>query len=124
MQYELDNKYKYYFSVPHKKWSDLMSTMEAKYNRKRSVDETKILSASKSNSANSGSNKSAKVTHHRKDNTGFLPDRKHQFKKNPKNKDFQYYCMLCNKAVMPERTYKSHISENCFGKRSGQESIK
>ena len=34
----------------------------------------------------------------------------------PKNKGSQRYCMLCKKAGIPERKYKMHSSENCFGK--------
>ena len=34
---EMEDKDKYYWSMPHKYWCDLMSTMEGKYNRKRDM---------------------------------------------------------------------------------------
>ena len=46
-QYELDNKDKYYHSVTHKKWCDLLSIMDEKDNRKRAGDKIKILVAYK-----------------------------------------------------------------------------
>ena len=34
------------------------------------------------------------------------------------------YCVLYKNTGMPDRKYMSHISDNCFGKRSDQHSIK
>ena len=124
VQDELDDKDKDYFSVPHKEWCDLLSIMEGKYNRKRAASQIKILSASKAEPDNSYSNTRPRVTQKNKERTGYMPSRKRQGKNNPKHKGFQCYCVLRKKAEMPERKYKLHISENCFGRGSDQESIK
>ena len=43
--------------------------------------------------------------------------------KTPNHHGIQLYFALFKKAGMPDRKYMSHISENCFGKRSDQKSI-
>ena len=124
MQDEIEDKDKDYHSFPHKEWCDLLSTMEAKDNRKRTTDQIKILAASKAVPANYFSNVSAKVTLKNKASTCAIHTRKQQGKKNPNHKGSQRYCVLCKKTGMPERKYKLYSSENCFGCRSDHESIK
>ena len=124
MQDEIEDKDKDYHSFPHKEWCDLLSTMEAKDNRKRTTDQIKILAASKAVPANYFSNVSAKVTLKNKASTCAIHTRKQQGKKNPNHKGSQRYCVLCKKTGMPERKYKLYSSENCFGCRSDHKSIK
>ena len=76
MQDELEEKSWYYCSVPHKDWSDLLYTMEAKDNRKRATYEIKILAASKAAPANYDSDMSARVPHKKKEMNGVLPAHK------------------------------------------------
>ena len=84
--------------------------MEAKDNKKRAVDLTNRLATYNAGLTNYGSDTSAKVPHKKKARTGVLPSHKQQVKKNPKNKVFQNYCVLCKKYGMPDCKYKSHIS--------------
>ena len=42
----------------------------------------------------------------------------------PNNHGSQHYFMLYNMAVIPDLKYMSHIYDNCFGKRSYQQSVK
>ena len=49
--------------------------------------------------------------------------RKHQVEKTPKYHGAHQYCILFKKLGMHKQNYMSHISENCFSKRSIQQSI-
>ena len=77
--------------MPHEEWCDLMSTMEAKYTRKRSVSQIKILVAYKVAPDNSGSNKSAMVPHKNKVSTGVLPDGNKESNNTTKHSGTQRY---------------------------------
>ena len=68
-----------------------MYTMEAKENRKISVAQIKILSASKTTPANSYSNASARVPCKKKASTGVLPDPNQKCKKTPNHSGSQCY---------------------------------
>ena len=67
----------------HEEWCKLFSTMEAKYNRKKYVDQIKRLGASKAVPESFDSNKYSKVTCNNKEITGFLPYHTKQGKKIP-----------------------------------------
>ena len=98
--------------------------MEVKYNRKMDLSYIKRLSTSKAEPVNYVSDDSTRVPRNKKASTGVLPDRKQHGKNTPKRHSAQRYCVLCKKAGITERKRKSHSSENCFGKRSYQQSIK
>ena len=68
-----------------------MYTMEAKENRKISVAQIKILSASKTTPTNYYSNDSARVTRKKKASTGVLPEPNQKCKKTPKHSGAQCY---------------------------------
>ena len=71
--------------MPHKKWCELLSTIEAKDNRKRAEDQIKNIAASKAHPPNYDSNSSLRVPLNNKDRTGSLSARKHHGKNTPKN---------------------------------------
>ena len=70
------------------------------------------------------SNRYIRVPHKNKVRTNVLPDRKQHGKNTPKHNGAERYCVLCKKAVMTERNYKSHISNNFFGKRYNHKYVK
>ena len=72
----MEDKDKDYLSFNHNRWCDLLSTREAKYNRKRSAAQIKRLTSSKAAPANFDINATAKVTHKNKESTGVLPPNK------------------------------------------------
>ena len=109
--------------MPHKKWCDLLSTTEAKNNRKKDAAQIKKLAVSKAAPVNSDSDTSAKVAYKNKASNGVLTTRKHKGKEKPKHKQSQRYCGMYDKARMPDCNYKSHSLENCIEKMSNQESI-
>ena len=96
--------------MTHEEWCDLLSTMEGKYNRKWDVAQIKILAASKLAPENYDSDTSTQVPRKKKARTGVLPAHKYKGNKNPKYKFYRSYFVLCKKAGMPERKYKSHSS--------------
>ena len=95
-----------------------------KDNWKRNSAQIKKLAASKAAPSASDIDSISRVPHKKKVVTSVLPDRNNQGKKISKHKYYQRYCVLCKKSVMPERKFKSHISEECFWRRFYQESIK
>ena len=95
-----------------------------KDNWKRNSAQIKKLAASKAAPSASDIDSIPRVPHKKKVVTSVLPDRNNQGKKISKHKYYQRYCVLCKKSVMPERKFKSHISEECFWRRFYQESIK
>ena len=56
IQDEINDKIQEYFSITHKEWCDLLSTVEAKDNRKRAAAQIKRLAAYKAEPENSDSN--------------------------------------------------------------------
>ena len=69
-----------YCFMSNEKWCNLLSKMEAKYNRKKAANEIKITAASKAAPANSDSDTSAKVPRKNKARTGFMRVCKQQLK--------------------------------------------
>ena len=98
--------------------------MEVKDKKKRSASQTKRLAASKSSSTNSDSNTSENVPQKNKARNGVLLYHNHKGRKNPKHKGYHNYYVLRKKSGIPGSKYKYHTSENRFGCRSHQESIK
>ena len=94
--------------------------MEVKDNIKRVAAHIKRLAASKAAPINSDSDNYTRVPRKKKVRTGILPSHKQHGKNTPNNHGAQRYCVLCKNAGMPERKWKSHSSENCFGKNSVQ----
>ena len=76
----------------------------------RDVDQIKIHASSKAAPANSDSDSSPKVPRKKKAMNGILTARNIQGKKNPNNKGYQHYCVLYNKARMPDHKYNLHNS--------------
>ena len=87
--------------MPHEEWYDLLSTMEAKCNRKISADQIKRLAASKSAPANSDIYAPARGTRKKKARNGVVTVHKNQGKKFLKHSGAQLYCVLYKKSVMP-----------------------
>ena len=88
------------------------------------MDQIKILASSKAASANSYCDTSSRVLRKHKSNNGILLESKQQANKNPKNIGKPHYCVLLNKAGVPDHNWKSKNSKNYFGKRSNQVSVK
>ena len=101
-----------------------MSTIEAKYNRKRAESQIKILSYSKAAPASSNNDTSARETHKKKARTSILPDYNHQSKRTPKHSGVHCYYIMCKKSGTTDHKWKSHSPKNFFGKRFVQEYIK
>ena len=91
MQDVTKEKDKDYCSFSHKYWGDLLSTTEAKDNRKQAAAQIKRLAVSKAALENYDSNTSGKVLHKKKARTSVLPDRKKKGKKPPNYKGFKCY---------------------------------
>ena len=121
MQNNMEYKEKDIFSLTHKYWYDLVFNLEAKYNRKRSEAQIKRLAPSKADLAASDSDEIPRFTCKNKDRNGVLPARNKQGKKNTKHKGSYPHCGMSKNSRIPERKYKSHISENCFERRSDQD---
>ena len=98
--------------------------MEIKGNSKRAADKINNIAAFKETQDNSESDASARVPHKKKARTGVLPIRNQQNKNAPKHIYAQCYYVLFKKAGMPDRKYKSHSSETCFGNCFDQASVK
>ena len=98
--------------------------MEAKYNRKISVDKIKRLASSKADPANYDSNAYARIPHKKNVSNGFLRAHKQWYKKTINNSGSQHYCILFNKSGLPDNKRKLRSSKKYFGKRSYQVSIK
>ena len=86
-----------------------------KDNHNRDGFQIKILADSKSDPADSDSNAIPTVTLKNNARSGILLDHKQQGKNPPKYIGYQSYCIMFKKYGTPERKYKPHISENCFG---------
>ena len=92
-----------YLSLPHEKWCDLLSTLEAKDNRKSATYQIKRLASPKAAPASDI------------DGSHILPGKKkvrarfilscNPIKKAPKNLGTHSYYIMFNKAVMLERKY-------------------
>ena len=91
---------------------------------KRHLRIKKTPVASKDVPSDSESNVKTRVIHKKKSRTGVLPIRKKQGNNTPKHKGYKLYCVMCKKAGITERKYKSHILVNCYGRKSNQESTK
>ena len=63
-----------------------------------------------------------RVPHKKKDSTDVYFKQKGE--NNPKHQGAQRYCIIFKKSGMPEHEHIPHRSEDCFGKRSDQKSIK
>ena len=117
MQDILEEKYKFYCSVPNKYWCNLLSATEAKYNRNQSVDHTKRLASSKAEPANYDRDTYTKVTHKNKARTSVLLSHKQQGKKTLKYKGSYNYCLMCTKDGTSKRKYKfSLLKKNLLKK--------
>ena len=124
MQDELEDKNEDYCPIPHEEWFNLISTMEVKDNSKRAVAQIKRLVTSKSVPVNYGSDDPIRFPRNKKVRTDVIPSRKQHGGNIPKHHDAQCYCVMCKKAVIPEKKWRSHIYENLFGKIHRQQYIK
>ena len=88
--------------------------MKAKDNIKKAVAQIKKLAAQEAVEFNSDSDASPRVPHKKNARAGVLLDRNQHGDKTPKHKCYWCYCVLCKKATMPDRKYKSHSSQNCL----------
>ena len=94
MQGEIEYKDKEYHYLPHKGWCGLLFTMDAKYNRYTAVSQTKRLAPYKAVQTDYDINESAKIPLKNKENTGILPARQQQGRKNLNHKCSQHICVL------------------------------
>ena len=121
MQDELEDNQKDYCSLTHEYFCESLSTIEVKDNRK--VAATQINNISYTISAShSDSDKSIRVPRKEKSRTGLLHNNPNI--NSPKRHGTQSHCMLCKNSVIPEKKYMLHSSEECFGRRSRQNSVR
>ena len=102
MQDELDDHQEDYRSLAYEDRCDLLSTIQVKDDRKRAATQIKKI-ASPSAASISDSDGSFSIPSKKKDTTGVLRSNKGPHKKAPKNNVTQQYCVLYNKAGIPER---------------------
>ena len=69
-------------------------------------------------------NERPRVLHNNKARAGVLSDFKHNKNKKPKHGGIQRYCVIRNRAGIPDHEYMPHSAETCFGNRSNQVSLK
>ena len=111
MQYDMYDKDTYFHSLPHKYRYGLLSVLEAKYNRKRSASQIKILASYKVVILYYYSNACPKVPRKKKSRTIVLTDLNHSNKsKTPNHILIKRYCVLHKKAEMPEFKYIPNIA--------------
>ena len=101
MQDELEDNQEGYHSLTPEYWSDLLSTIEVKDNRKRAATQIKKIDSARS-ASNYYSNGSIKIPSKKKAMTGVLRNNKGPNNKAPKHHSTQRHCVLCKKAGMPE----------------------
>ena len=123
MQDELEDNQEDYHYLDHEYWCDLLSNIGVKYNRKRAATQIKRIVTAKA-ASHYDSNESIRVLCKKRYINGVTTNRKQQGGKMPKHHGAHLYCVLYKNTGMPDRKYMSHISDNCFGKRSDQHSIK
>ena len=107
----------------HEDWCELLSTKKVKDNRKRAVNQIKRIATSRS-ASHSDRDESIRVPLKKRDRTGVIKNYKQKGKDTPNHHIAQRYCVLCKKAGLTEQKYMSHISDECFGNVSDQNSIK
>ena len=103
----MEDNQKYYRSLNHKDWCDLMSTIEVKYNRKRAATQIKKIDSDRA-ASHSDSDGSVRIPNKKKASTGVLCNNKGPKNKAPKQHGNQRHCVPCKKAGMPEQKYMLH----------------
>ena len=81
----------------------------------RAVTHIKRLATSIASPISSDCDESVRVPRKKRVRKGVLPNRKQQRVTMPNNHGAQRYCVISNKAGIPEQKYMSYSSENCFG---------
>ena len=109
---KLDDHPEYYCSLTYEDWCDLLSTIDIKYERKiAAVHIEKIASSREASQYNS--NNSVGIPRRKKSKTGVLSSNKSPIRAHDRHHVIRRYCVLCKKAVIPERKYESHSVEDC-----------
>ena len=123
MQDELEDNQEDYHSLTHEYWCDLLSTIEFKDNRKRAA--TQIENISSDRYASRPYNYvSVRIPSNKNSRTGVLRKKTLPNNKAPTRHGNQRRCVLWKKSGMLEQKYILRSSEDWFGKRSGQHTIK
>ena len=117
MRGELDDHPDDYRFLTYEYWCDLLSTIEVKYERKRSAVHIKKISSVRATSL-SDSDKFVSILRRKKAKTGVSNSRKSPRRAHTRLHGAQCYCILCKKAVMPERKYASHSTQDFTGVRT------
>ena len=121
MQDDFENNQEDYCSLTHEDWCEILSTIEVKDNRKMSATQIRKI-ASAREASHYDRDKSISVPRNKKSRTGALINITNR--KAPKLHGNQSQLMLLKKAGFPKQKYMLHITEECFGKLSDQNSIR
>ena len=114
---ELDDRTEDYCSITYEDWCELLSTIDVKYERKRSVVHINKMASTRS-AYKYDSDYSASIPRRRKAKTGVLRSNKIPRRSHDRHHGVHCYCVLCKKSVMPERKYPTHSSKDCTGVRT------
>ena len=95
----MEDKQETYSSFSHQDWYELLSTIEAKDNRKRAATKIKNIASSRADSL-SDSNYSLRIPRKKKARTGACLNR--QGEKRLKQHRAQHYYVICAKSGMHE----------------------
>ena len=100
--------------MDHEEWCDLLSIIQVKDYRKRSSTQIKNIASDRAASL-SESEGSVSIPSNKKVRTGVLRYNKGPNRKASKHNGTQRYCVIFEKAVMPEQKYILYISKDCTG---------
>ena len=104
MRDELDDHSEDYCSLSYEYWCDLLSTIKVKDERKRAAVQINNIAFARAASI-SDSNKSVRIMRKKKAKTGVLRSKKYPKKAHSMHHGIQRYCVIFNKAGMPDRKY-------------------
>ena len=117
MQDELEDHQEYYHSLNYEDWCVLQSKIEVKDQSKRAANQINNIASDRAVYI-SDRDEYTRIPRNNKANTGILRSKKGPQKKANKRHGTQHYCVLCKKALMPEKKYMSHSSDDCTGIRT------
>ena len=112
MSDELEDHPEDYLSLTYEYWCDLLSSIEVKDERKRAAGHIKKISSARAASL-SNSDKSLMVTKRKKYNTGVSNCHKSPRRAHDRHHGAKRYCVLCDKARMPECKSMSYSTKDC-----------
>ena len=117
MRYELDDHPEEYCSLTYEDWCDLMSTIEIKDEWKISAVHIKNIASARA-ASQSDRDESVSILRRKEANSGVLSSNNSPRRAHDRHHGVQRYCVLCNKAGMPELKYASHSAEDFTSMRN------